>query len=476
MFQQIRGKLFVAIVGVNALLALLTYQVISWSFDRGFIDFLDRTDQARLQPLITGLAEEYGRHGSWDWIAGDRELWRQLRRRYFWTGGPAAADADADADDNALQSGVPAAGVEPLTFDPRLLLLDRDRQVIHGFPAVAERAELKPIRWQNDIVGYLGYLPRQALLESVNHVFAARQDRNFAVVALAMLAAAVLLAAGIAHWLSRPIRALAEGAQALTRGHYEVTIARHGNDELARLAEDFNTLARTLAANRQARQQWIADIAHELRTPLSVLKGEIEALQDGVRQADAAGLSSLAQEVAQLWRLVEDLRTLSMSDLGALNYHKQPLLLAELLEEIVDDHRLALQQAGIEVALNLSSDVRLMADEQRLTQLFTNLMQNTLRYTDAPGQLHISLQRQGRQIRLLWQDSAPAVGDQDLARLTDRLYRVDGSRDRASGGSGLGLAIARAIVEAHDGSMQAGQSPLGGLAWQMVFPVSAEAA
>jgi two-component system sensor histidine kinase BaeS len=209
---------------------------------------------------------------------------------------------------------------------------------------------------------------------------------------------------------------------------------------------------------------------------LSVLKGEIEALQDGVRVADADSLASLAQEVAQLWRLVEDLRTLSLSDLGALNYHKEPLDLGELLEEIVDDHYPTLQQADIDVELKLSGTPMLLADGQRLTQLFTNLLQNTLRYTDAPGRLQISLQQQGRQIRVGWQDSAPGVSAADLPRLTDRLYRVDVSRDRASGGSGLGLAIARAIVEAHDGSMSASQSPAGGLAWQIVFPVTAEPA
>jgi two-component system sensor histidine kinase BaeS len=283
--------------------------------------------------------------------------------------------------------------------------------------------------------------------------------------------AGILVAALLADWLSRRTRRLAAGAAALIQGDYSVRIAASGHDELARLTQDFNHLARTLDETRRARQQWIADIAHELRTPLAVLRAEIEALQDGVRPLVRDSMDSLAQEVTQLSRLVEDLRLLSLSDMGALSYHKEPLDLGELIEDAIASQQGALTSAGLHPKLELAPAVRVMADGSRLAQVFANLLQNTLRYTDAPGRLRVRLARSGGRAIVTWEDSSPGVAPVDLPRLTERLFRVDASRSRAGGGSGLGLAIVSAIVEGHGGTMTASQAELGGLRWELSFPL-----
>jgi len=290
-----------------------------------------------------------------------------------------------------------------------------------------------------------------------------------------MLGASLLLGAGLAHWLARRVRTLARGAEALIRGDYAVRIPDAGGDELAHLARDFNTLAETLAATRRARSQWIADIAHELRTPLAVLRGEIEALQDGVRPLGEASLGSLAQEVSHLGRLVEDLHTLSLADVGALSYHKEPLDVAELADEAIAAQRRVLDQKGLAVELALERGATVLADETRLAQVLGNLLQNTLRYTDAPGKLAVAVRRDGERVVLDWQDSSPGVPEADLPRLTERLYRVEVSRSRAGGGSGLGLAIVKAIVEAHGGTLVARASRLGGLALEVALPAARSA-
>jgi two-component system sensor histidine kinase BaeS len=248
-----------------------------------------------------------------------------------------------------------------------------------------------------------------------------------------------------------------------------VRLRPEGLDELARLARDFNTLAETLAAARQARRKWIADIAHELRTPLSILRGEIEALQDGVRPLDTEALNSLAGEAARLARLIEDLHTLSLSDLGALSYHKEPVDLAEIIEDVVDPQRPALEEKGLRVHLNLGSFI-VSGDADRLAQVFANLLQNSVRYTDAPGRIDVGIKQVVGQVVVQWQDSSPGVPEEDLPRLTEHLFRVEGSRSRAGGGSGLGLAIAAAIVQAHGGTLTAAPSPLGGLRIELRFP------
>ncbi len=355
----------------------------------------------------------------------------------------------------------------PLTIEPRLLLFDAQRKLVAGREEYVDRAMLKPIENGDATVGYVGYVPRPQFIESIQRVFFAQQHGKFAAAAVGMLLAGFVLAALLSYWLTRRVRMVARGAASLMQGDYGVRVPVRGHDELAQLASDFNRLAETLAATRAARQQWIADIAHELRTPLAVLRGEIEALQDGVRPLGPEGLASLAQETGRLARLVEDLHALSRADLGALTYHKERFDLAELVQEFLQGQRRTLQERGIALAVSAAEPMPVVGDEARLAQVFGNLLQNTLRYTDAPGRLDVTLLRVNGDIEIEWADSAPGVSAEDLPRLTDRLYRVDGSRSRAGGGSGLGLAIAKAIVDAHHGSMVASASPLGGLRWRI---------
>jgi two-component system sensor histidine kinase BaeS len=441
--DSLRVKLFVAIAGATAALALAAFLVFSWSFERGFIGYVNEADEARLEPLVAALAEGYGREGNWAWVANDRRRWFELLRE--------------------------SLGLPPVTIDPRLMLFDAERHLLVGRAETARAALMKPIAWQARTVGYLGYVPRPEVLESIERLYLQRQRLAFGAIAVGMLMAALLLGAGLAQWLSKRIRALARATGSLIHGNYDARLEPSGHDELDRLARDFNTLAETLASSRLARRRWIADIAHELRTPLSILRGEIEALQDGVRPLDRDAINSLAAEAARLARLIEDLHTLSLSDLGALSYHREPVDLAEIAAETLEAQRAALQEKG----LALQSDLRpalVEGDAGRLAQVFGNLLQNSLRYTDAPGRLSVSVKPEGERVSVDWEDSSPPVPEEDLPRLTERLFRVEGSRSRAGGGSGLGLAIARAIVEAHGGALSAGASRLGGLRIAMTFP------
>lgn len=457
--DRLRIKLFAAIAGANVALALISYAVFTWSFDQGFVEYLNRGDESRLKPLIARLAEGHARHGDWRWIASDRRQWGEMVRENF--GAP------------RLSPDQPP-GEPPLTIDPRLLLFDAEGKLLVGRPEMAEEAVRRPIvSAGGELVGHVGYVPRLKRVASLEKLFSAQQNRKYAAIGAGMLVAALLLGALLAWWLTRRVRQLALGTSALIRGDYSVRVQVDGHDELAGLAADFNRLADTLEAARRARQQWIADIAHELRTPLATLRAEIEALQDGVRPLGMESLGSLEQEVGQLARLVEDLHLLSLSDLGALSYHREPLDLGEAIDDALHAHRHQLHERGIEVDARLAPGVRVLADAARLAQVFGNLLQNTLRYTDPPGRLEVRLEAVGPRARIVWQDSAPGVPQADLPRLTDRLFRVDSSRSRAGGGSGLGLAIAAAIIDAHAGELHAQASPLGGLRWEITLPVAA---
>lgn len=482
-FDKLHVKLFLAIAGSIGALTVAVYFVFMSSFERGFIQYLSRADDVRLESFIGRLAEGYAREGSWSWIANDRERWSAMSRESLGLPRPrrerVVSEQDVSPSDASALPAIRSASTDaaapmrdtPLTIDPRLMLFDADKRQLIGRPESAAAAILRPIVVSAATVGYLGYLPRPEVIQSIERVYLQRQRAAFGSVALGMLVAALLLAAGLAYWLTRRIRTLARGTQSLTAGDYDVRLDAPGNDELAQLSRDFNTLAATLQATRKARQQWVADISHELRTPLAVLRAEIESLQDGVRPLDQTSIESLATETARLARLVEDLHTLSMSDVGALSYYKEPTELAEIITDTVDAQRRSLEQKDLEVEIRVDERIRVLADETRLSQVFANLLQNNLRYTNTPGRIVVSGARQGDRVVLTWEDSGPGVRAEDLPRITERLFRVETSRNRASGGSGLGLAIAGAIVEGHGGVISARASALGGLALDVELPL-----
>ena len=210
-----------------------------------------------------------------------------------------------------------------------------------------------------------------------------------------------------------------------------------------------------------------------MRTPLAILRGEIEAIQDGINQADAQTLASLHQEAVHLERLVNDLYDLSMSDNGALSYQKSRVNLTQVLQETLTVYHTVLQekQLYLDSQAIKPQAVWLQADSQRLHQLFKNLLENSLRYTDKPGTLQVATYISPTYIEIVFQDSAPGVPPEALSRLFDRLYRVEGSRNRATGGAGIGLSICKNIVEAHQGSISAAPASLGGLAIRIKLPI-----
>lgn len=222
------------------------------------------------------------------------------------------------------------------------------------------------------------------------------------------------------------------------------------------------------------RRDFMADISHELRTPLAVLRGELEAIQDGVRQFTPESVTSLQAEVATLTKLVDDLHQLSMSDEGALAYQKKSVDAVSLVEIAAGAFRERFASRNLTLSLELPESATVFGDPHRLMQLFNNLLENSLRYTDSGGRTLIQLIPRDNTLLLRFADSGPGVSDEQLQRLFERFYRTEGSRNRASGGSGLGLAICLNIVEAHGGAIHAAHSPFGGVSITVELPLERE--
>lgn len=475
MSLKIGHKLLIAILATNVLLAGGLFVLGDWSIGRSFRDYLDRSDAQRLQPLVAALAEEYRQRGDWQWVRdrGDT-TWPHLLRRYLQEPPPprerlpgprALHQPPADAPPPPAR---PHGGAFPI--DPPLFLADAGHQLILGNPALERQVYWLTITLDEATVGYLGFTRRNQITSDIDRLFRERMRSNLGWVAAGMLLIAMLIALGLARRLVRPIHALRNGANKLASGDYSVALTPQSRDELGELALDFNVLATTLEKNLKARQQWVADISHELRTPVAILQGEIEALRDGVRPWSPRAVESLYQETRRLSLLIHDLHELSLCDLGALSYRMDEVDLLEIIQEVIDHHHGVLEKKSLTAVVRSGLRVvRLHGDAGRLSQLFANLLNNSIFYTDAGGHIEIEVTAGRDKVEVTWSDSTPGVSDSDLPLLFDRLYRAEASRNRNSGGSGLGLAIARNIIEAHHGSVQAHHSPLGGLSLDIQF-------
>jgi two-component system sensor histidine kinase BaeS len=268
------------------------------------------------------------------------------------------------------------------------------------------------------------------------------------------------------------LTSLARKAHALASGDYSQTIPVTSQDEIGQLCNSFNQLSEALAANQQSRALWVADISHEMRTPLSVLKVQIEAMQDGIRPANNENLALLYEKILGLSNLIDDLFELSLSDVGALSYHKQTLSLAPLVTTCVEHFQVKAQAAGLTLkhAIDATQDYSTTADSDRLQQLFSNLLENAIRYTDAGGEIEVGINASDTHIVITIDDSPPGVAAEQHEKIFERLFRLENSRSRATGGAGLGLAICKNIVHAHQGNISASTSALGGLQIRIELP------
>jgi len=278
----------------------------------------------------------------------------------------------------------------------------------------------------------------------------------------------------LARALLKPIEQSAALARRLGDGDYHEKIAENRSDEIGELMRGMNRLAQSLAQASAARERWLADISHELRTPVAVLQGELEALIDGVRPASPDHLRSLHQEILHLKRLLDDLHDLSLADVGALRYRFAMLDFTALCGDALEAMRGRFSDHKLTLNIQLPTHpIMLQGDSTRLRQLLDNLLENSLKYTDPGGRVDVTMQATDRGARLDIADSAPGVSDADRQRLFEHLFRVEASRNRQLGGAGLGLALCERIVSAHRGSIEASASPFGGL--QMTVLLDQEA-
>lgn len=326
---------------------------------------------------------------------------------------------------------------------------------------------------QGDMMGMMGQMDAD-LFPSFQAAF---NEALFLATIAAVLAAGVV-SLFVTRQVVAPVHAMTRASQRIAEGKYEERVplqAQPGQeDELGSLALSFNQMAAHLEQIETMRRQLIGDVAHELRTPLTTIKGSMEALMDGVLPANEATYQQVHHEANRLQRLVSDLQELSRVEAHAYELHPRPVGVGALVQSVVARLKPQFDAKGVNLQVNASPNLPpILADEDRLTQVITNLLGNALQYTQSGGLVEISLEQIGREIQVMVSDTGVGIAMEHLPHVFDRFYRVDKSRSRARGGSGIGLTIAKHLVEAHGGRIWVESEGMGkGSTFLIILPAS----
>ncbi len=440
------GLAFLAIALISIVLIVL---LARWNTGTEFSRFIS---DRRGADQVNSLAEYYRTHGSWEAVSLTDSASDQPARPGG--NGPPRESFFTLADTNGLVV-VPGPDYFPGQQVPQM-----------------ELDQGLPIQVEGETVGTLvfGRIPLER--NPREEEFIRRTNLMLIYSALAVSLVAVLVGIFLSRTLTRPIRELTEATQAVASGNLGLQVSVRSRDEMGKLAASFNKMSADLARSTEARKQMTADIAHELRTPLSLILGHAEAVHDDVLPPSGENFEIIREEAGRLDHLVEDLRTLSLADAGELSMHFQGVKPRKLLKDLEASFQHLASQKDIQIRLETDSDLpNLTLDPGRMTQVLSNLLKNALQHTPAGGQILLAARNVPESVELSIMDTGPGVEGQEIEHIFDRFYRADKARNREAGGSGLGLAIAKSIVQAHDGQILAESAPGQGLCVKIKFPI-----
>jgi signal transduction histidine kinase len=446
-FSSLQFRTVLAFAGVLALALGGVSLYVGHAAQRGVDQFESRRQEVRVERVQGLLARHYSQRESW---AG-------------------------------LQTTLDRSG--PL-IDRRILVTDAGGKIVGDsqwerdgrWHRGERRGRRHPINVGNDEVGSVliapsapSRFPREPAVSRL----AAAVDRSLLWTGLAAGAGGLLLVSLTSRWLLSPIRSLSAAARRLGQGDFSQRVSLSGPSEMGQLARTFNAMAENLERLEAQRRNLVADVAHEIRTPLSNIQGYLEAIKDGLLQPTPATIDTIHNQVLHLNLLVEDLRLLALAEAGALQLDLREDSLAVVLEEAVLAFRPRAELKGVELALDVPPGLPpVHLDRTRIAQVAGNLLDNAVRHTPTGSAVTVIAAVSGEMAAVTVADAGPGIPESDLPFVFERFYRVDPSRSRSTGGTGLGLTIARQLVEAHGGHIQVDSTPGQGTRFTFNLPLA----
>ncbi|MFH7806370.1 sensor histidine kinase efflux regulator BaeS [Acinetobacter sp. BSP-53] len=379
-----------------------------------------------------------------------------------------AEDKPADATSTQAKKKQFISLPDRLGLSSRLSLYDAKKQFVVGEPSDIP-VSYRPIMVNNKVVGYLGLKPvlDQDDASSIN--FFSNQKRYLLLVYGLTFLTSLIAALLLATYFKTPIQRLLQGTRELTKGNFQHQVTVNRNDELGDLSTELNHLAVILDQHETSRRQWVADTSHELKTPLAVLQAQIEAMQDGIRKPTPEHFESMLRQVTSLKKLTQDLADLAQAEAQQLKCYMADVNPWNVVLQEVENFKPKFAQADLSISVQ-GEGANLQLDIDRFKQIMVNLLGNSIRYTEACGEVRVHTEQSATHWSVIVDDSPLGLSDEQLARLGERFYRVDDSRTRSTGGTGLGLALSGKIAQAMGGQLSFDHSPLGGLRCKLTFP------
>ena len=436
-FKLTLAFLLVGLTG-SVMVAIFTWQRTQTAFDQ----FIFNREQ---QALVSNLLSYYQTYGTWTGISENLRITQLVQS----PGGDPGRDFNNDL--------------------MRFVLAGADRRVVYSIMPEqigqqVSSADLKgaiTLVENGSTIGWLilAPMPREHIPNSPEERFLRTVNSAAFLSALVATALALILGGLLAFTLTRSLRELTEATVEISKGKLGLQVKVRSRDELGRLAASFNKMSLDLERATRSRRQMTADIAHDLRSPLSVIAGYTEALSDGKLPSSPEIYNILHQETKHLNRLVDDLRTLSLADAGELSLIFLPTQPQTILEHVAARHAVSAQQNGVSLRVQTVEDLpSVMMDAERIAQVFDNLVLNAFRYTSSGGEIVLSAHLAEDHVEMAVCDNGSGISPEDLPHVFDRFYRGDKSR-QSNDESGLGLAIAKSLVEAHQGTLTVESSP-----------------
>jgi signal transduction histidine kinase len=431
--RSLQFRLLLAFTLVTLITMGASLFFINQATKRAVNQFGERIEQARMDRVESALSRYYSEHEGWEGIQSLTQQWAILNEQRLIltdTSGVVIADSDGVLLGQVYTPGVLGIPISPQGTEDTIAILYSPES-----PPELGVASFRIVYW---LVG------RFLLLGG-----------------LVAIAVWFLVTFFVSRRIFAPVRALKVGAQNLERGDFSQRVLVKSEDEIGELANAFNSMAAELERTEQLRRNIVADVSHEIRSPLSNIKGYLAAIRDGIKKPDADTIRLINRETQALSHLADDLQDLCLADLGELKLRLQPEDIAALINEVVASAQTRADPRGLSISIDLEEQLLpANVDYNRIKQVLHNLLDNALTHTPAGGTIVVSAKQQERCIEVSVADTGEGISPEDLPNLFERFYRVDKSRARVTGGSGLGLAIAKRLVEAHGGSIEV-QSKLG---------------
>ncbi|WAA12979.1 sensor histidine kinase [Fervidibacillus halotolerans] len=437
--MKLHTKLFLSFTIVIILMALFQSLFIQNRVENNFGRYLDKNLNDSIELMKEKIVDYYKVTGTLEGIEKEifpySDLWKQGRRR---------------------MQGIESGRVEIFVTNAEQLVvasstgleIGKSAENLNGFKELiyADGEKIGEIIVQKNNLGFID-VEKQFIRSS-----------NLAVIISGLLAA--ITAVGISIFISKkmvkPLNQLMKGIEKIIQGERNVRLHIDSRDEFSELGEAFNKMLEKLNKNEQIRKNLVLDVAHELRTPLAILQGKLESIQEGAIKADEKTILELSDEVYRLNRLVNDLQQLSLAEAGELPLHKRATDINELIKRICGNFQGLAEEKGISIEFKEPSvSIVAVLDPDRMTEVLVNLIGNALKWTPPSGKVTITAEKEKGMAKIAVSDTGPGIKKEHLEFIFDRFFKADKSRKREDAGTGLGLSIAKGFVEAHGGTIQA---------------------